>query len=300
MPSDGSISLDAPAKINLTLEILGKRADGYHDLCSVLMPITLADVVTVSSVPRGIDVAITAEPDIDTSILCPARRNLAFMSASLMRERYKVESGAQIEIHKRIPICAGLGGGSADAAAVIRGLNQLWGLGLTLEEMMDLGAELGCDVPAQVHGGAVLMEGRGERVAPLLDGDGPRAAEGFWLVLANAGIACHTADIYKKWKSGLTAKPGVLHNMRSSIRAGDVSSAALALFNGLERAVFREYPAIQQTAETLKQAGCLGVLLSGSGACVFGLVRDMAHGEEVCRHLDNGIWRMLARTCPVV
>lgn len=294
------ITLDTPAKINLTLEILGKRPDGYHELRSIVMPISLMDTVSVTSTYAQVAMTLTVGAGVDVSKIGAADRNLAVRAARLMQERYRINAGARIHIHKRIPIGGGLGGGSADAAGVILGLNRLWELGLPREELMALGADLGSDVPALVHGGAVLMEGRGERVRGLFDDDPPAECEGFWLVLANPGVMCPTPDIFRKWSGDLTPPPSILHNMISSVRTSDVSAAAEALYNGLQRGVFESYPEVAQTATRLQEAGCLGVLLSGSGASVFGLARDEAHGQMICRKLGSGLWHVLVRTCPVV
>jgi 4-diphosphocytidyl-2-C-methyl-D-erythritol kinase len=292
-------TIEAPAKINLTLEILGKRPDGYHELRSIVMPVSLTDTISLTSTYAQTAMTLTVSPGVDLTKIGTVDKNLAVRAARLMQTRYRVNAGARIHIHKRIPIGGGLGGGSADAAGVIRGLDSLWELNRPRAELMELGAELGSDVPALVHGGAVLMEGRGERVSPLFaapaDGCG-----GFWLIIANPGIMCSTPEIFKKWRAGLTASPSFLHNMTSSIRTSDVSAAAEALHNGLQPVVYESYPGIAQTATHLREAGCLGVLLSGSGASVFGLVRDESHGQEICRKLDAGLWHVLVRTCPVV
>ncbi|MEI7948515.1 MAG: 4-(cytidine 5'-diphospho)-2-C-methyl-D-erythritol kinase, partial [bacterium] len=301
MKQEGSsISIETPAKINLTLEVLGKRADGYHALRSVVMPVSLTDAVTVTTTNNEISLTVTAEPWVDLSLIGPPEKNLCIRVTKMMQARYRIAAGAKIHIHKRIPIGGGMGGGSADAAAVIRGLNELWELDLPRGEMMELGAELGSDIPALVHGGAVLMEGRGEFITGLFQGLSEETCRGFWLVVANPGIPCSTAEVFKNWKAGLTPPPHFLHNMISFVRTGQVTAAADVLYNGLEEGVFERYPLVAQTASQLKVAGCFGVLLSGSGSSVFGLVRDEAHGQEVCKRLDVSLWRMLVRTCPVV
>ena len=296
MDTTGSvITVEALAKVNLTLEVLGKRPDGYHALRSVVMPVSLADTVTLSRTGGLVALSVSAGEGVNLTHLGPVERNLAVRAARLMQTRYRVGAGARIHIHKRIPI----GGGSADAAAVIRGLNSLWGLGLPRGEMMELGAELGSDVPALAHGGAVLMEGRGEYVTGLFEGVAAEDCKGFWLVIANPGVMCPTGEVFKRWKPGLTPAPHFLHNMRSFVRGGQAEAAAGILFNGLQVGVFERYPEVAGAAARLRSAGCLGCLLSGSGASVFGLVRDEAHGQEVLCGLD-GLWGVLVRTCPVV
>ncbi|MDR2849384.1 MAG: 4-(cytidine 5'-diphospho)-2-C-methyl-D-erythritol kinase [Verrucomicrobiota bacterium] len=294
------ITIEARAKINLTLEILGKRPDGYHELRSIVMPVSLSDTLSLTSTYAQTAMTVTAGPGVDMSRIGAVDKNLAMRAARLLQARYRVNAGARIHIHKRIPIGGGLGGGSADAAGVITGLDRLWGLDRPRGELVDLGAELGSDVPALVHGGAVLMEGRGERVRGLFGEGPPAACGGFWLVVANPGIMCSTPEVFKKWRAGLTASPLLLHNMTSSIRTSDVAAAAAALHNGLQPAVYESYPGVAQAADRLREAGCLGVLLSGSGASVFGLARDEGHGQEISRRLGTGLWHVLAQTCPVV
>lgn len=301
MVSAGSvITVEAFAKINLTLEILGKRPDGYHELRSIVMPVSLADTLSLTATYAQTVVTVTAAHGVDLSKIGAVERNLAVRAAKIMQERYRIPAGTRIHIHKRIPIGGGLGGGSADAAGVIRGLDRLWELHRPSAELMELGADLGSDVPALVHGGAVLMEGRGERVRSLLDDAPPTARTGFWLVIANPGIMCSTPAVFRKWRADLTAAPCFLHNMLSSIRTSDVTAASEALHNGLQPIVYEEYPGVAQAALQLQQAGCLGVLLSGSGASVFGLARSEEHGEEISRRLSAGLWHVLVHTCPVV
>lgn len=295
-----AIKIEACAKINLTLEVFGKRCDGYHELRSIVMPVSLRDSVSLTTTYAQTVITTTADSGVDMARMCSAANNLAMRAARLVRERYAVSAGARIHIHKRIPIGGGLGGGSADAAAVIVGLNQLWELHRPASELLALGAELGSDIPALIMGGAVLMEGRGERVKALLGATPTDSCEGFWVVIANPGIMCSTPEIFKKWSAGLTPNPLIVHNMTSFIRNSDVLGAASMLYNGLQAAVFESYPAVAMVARHLEEVGCLGVLLSGSGASVFGLARDEEHGREICARLGSGVWNVLVRTCPVV
>lgn len=291
--------VEATAKINLSLEIVGKRPDGYHELRSVVVPVGLADRVEITLAGTDTHLTVRGVAGIDLSRLGPPAENLACRAVRLLQDRYGVPAGIRIDILKRIPIGGGLGGGSADAAAVLLGLRRLCRLPLALPELLTLGAELGCDVPALLHGGAVCMEGRGERLSPILM-ETSRSPPGFWLVLANPGICVSTADAYRRcgFAGGLTGKPDTYNNTISSVRKGDVHGAAAALFNGLERGVFAAYPETDRLASRLRDAGGLGVLLSGSGASVFALVRDEAHGEEVRRKLGDGVWSVLTKTLP--
>lgn len=295
---DSVCTVEAHAKINLTLEVLGRRADGYHDLRSILVPVALADSIRVERKGTSIDVHVRAAPGIDLGAIGPVEQNLAWRAARLLQERYGAPVGLRIDILKRIPIGGGLGGGSADAAGVLRAVCRLAQLRVPESTMLALAAELGSDVPALLHGGAVCMEGRGDRVTPVLDAGADAAP--FWLVLANPGISVSTSHAYQlcRLSGGLTANPEAFKNTRSSVRRGDVHGAAAALFNGLEQKVFEAYPETASLAARLKSAGSLGVLLSGSGASVFALVSGKAHGEDVRRLLGAGVWSVVTQTLP--
>ena len=288
----------APAKVNLTLEILGRRPDGYHELRSILMPIGLCDELAFWWDGDGrVETVVEAEGGVSLEALGTSESNLVTRAARLLQETCGARQGAVVRVRKRIPVGGGLGGGSADAAAALVGLNALWRLGLSREALVALGARLGCDIPALVRGGAVVMEGRGERLCPV----GPPcggAAGRFWLVVANPGIACPTGEIYGRHNGGLTVHPDIFHNALLSIRAGDVVATSRFLYNGLQPVVFEHYPATRDTAARLRDAGALGVLLSGSGASVFALVRDREHGEAVRGRLGGGWWSAVTTTLP--
>lgn len=294
-PDLSSCWIDAPAKVNLTLEILGLRPDGYHELRSALVPLAFGDRVELRPSP---EIRLDVVPEgVRLDGLGPADRNLAVAAAGLLRRQCGVRSGVAIRIIKRIPIGGGLGGGSADAAAVLVGLDRFWNLRLPRPTLMALGAELGSDVPALLHGGAVCMEGRGERVRPLLDA-GERPGPGFWMVVANPGIPVPTGDVYRRCAGVLTASPNSYNTMRSSVRSGDVAAASGALFNGLEAGVFAWYREVRELAAQLRAAGGLGVLLSGSGGSVFALVSDREHGERVRGALPAACWSVVTKTLP--
>lgn len=299
------MKITAHAKINLTLEVLGVRPDGYHDLRSIVMPISLCDDVILE--PAN-DVTVRVAPDrADATVPAPISLahlgadadNLAVKAAKLLQLETGRHDGVAISITKRIPLGGGLGGGSADAAAVLLGLNDLWKLGLARSDLAALAAWVGSDVPAQVLGGVVLMEGRGERVRCLFDEKSGKIHP-FDLVLANPGVHSSTPEVFKAWRrSGLTDGGVILNNMRSSVLAGKVDDIAASLQNDLAAAAYGRYPEIERMAHALKDAGAVGVSLSGSGATVFGLVRNQADGRKVRERLA-GVWTALARTCPVV
>ncbi|NLF22022.1 MAG: 4-(cytidine 5'-diphospho)-2-C-methyl-D-erythritol kinase [Lentisphaerae bacterium] len=287
----------APAKINLTLEVLGRRADGYHDIRSILVPVSLADDVELRE-SDGDRLEVVPD-DVDTGAIGPAAENLALRAAGLLRRRAGLARRVAIRIVKRIPVGGGLGGGSADAAATLAGLNRLWGLDWPQARLMELAAELGSDVPALVHGGAVCIEGRGERVTPVLDAD-RRGGDtpGFCVLLVNPGLAISTGEIYRTRAEGLTSSPDSYTITHSALRSGDVEAAATGLFNGLEERVFSKYPVVGRLARQLKTTAAAGVLLSGSGATVFALVRNAAQAERIRRSLPGGYWSRVVWTLP--
>ncbi len=296
------ISIAAPAKVNLFLDILGKRADGYHDLRSLVVPISLADELVLENREEGIDVWCQGEglPAGSHDVLPEPAHNLAARAALLLREATAFPGGVSIHIRKYIPVGGGLGGGSADAAATLVGLNRLWKTGLPVERLMELGARLGSDIPAMVYGRAVCMEGRGERVSPVAC-RWP-AGTAWWLVIVNPGFSVATRDVYARFRTGLTSSEETFRNAAFALERGDVGLASFSLHNSLEATVFAKYPLLKIVADKLKAAGALGVLLSGSGASVFamaaGLDQALAIEEKVRRDAGPWLWARVAQVLP--
>ena len=307
------IKIEAHAKVNFTLEVLGVRPDGYHDLRSVVVPVSLADEVIlepaaeVSLALRSLRPLKTLETletleslktleTLRTLETLEAEDNLAVRAARLMQRESGRKDGVAITLEKRIPVGAGLGGGSADAAAVLNGLNDMWGLGIPRPELAKLGAEIGSDVPALVLGGPVLMEGRGERVAPLFTFHSSlftlhSSLFTFHLVLANPGVFCSTPEIFKAFEAPLRNRPEILYNMRVAVQSGDSVAVARALQNDLAATATRLHPEIGAARRRLEYAGCMGVSMSGSGATVFGIARDVADAGRIARELAaEGLW----------
>lgn len=284
---DTGVTVEACAKVNLTLEVLGTRPDGYHELRSVVAPISLSDTISVSGLPSGTELRVSAEGGVGLSNIGAPERNLAVRAANLLRQSCGIDGGVAIQIDKRIPIGGGLGGGSADAAGTLHALNRLWGLGLETSALMELGAELGSDIPALVCGRTVLMEGRGEQITPL-DSAGFKT---LWLVIANPGVACPTPEVYRRWEfSPEAAQTNHSQRMADALADGNPLLVAAALHNGLEPAVLEGWSQVAETVELLKDAGCLGVMVSGSGASVFGVAADEKHSREICEQIPREIW----------
>ncbi len=282
MFSKTAVERKAFAKINLTLEILGMREDGYHALKSVVQQISLYDTVTV-------------EESSSFSSDSGFRDDLAVKAARTLATAARVEKGAAIKIVKHIPVGGGLGGGSADAAAVLLALNDLWHLGWSRERLAAVAADVGSDVPALVLGGTVLMEGRGEKVTPLFPEN--TRLKPFHLVLSNPGVFCSTGEVYSKCDSRLQEEPSILYNMRSALQSGDTISIASAMMNDLQAPAVGLHPEIAGALEALRQAGAEGVMMSGSGSTVFGLVPNEAKGREIALEMkERGFWAECVRT----
>ena len=258
--------------MNLSLEILGRRADGYHELRSVVMPVSLFETVEVRSrADAEVRVETVAEDGVSLAALdgLPPEKHLAAKAVRAMQRALgRPERGADVRIVKRIPIGAGMAGGSADAAGVLACLRAMWAPDMPEADWLAAGASVGSDVPALQLGGAVLMEGRGERVSRLLAPDEHPAP--FWLVVVFPEYSVSTKDVYAAADDpaaagGLTADPCLWQTLAHSVRHGDARAASGSLFNGLQHTVSLLHPPTSRFCSALREAGALGTLLSGSG-----------------------------------
>ncbi|SFS86859.1 4-(cytidine 5'-diphospho)-2-C-methyl-D-erythritol kinase [Marininema halotolerans] len=267
------ISVKAPAKINLTLDVLHKRPDGYHDLEMVMTTVDLADRIDLTETTGGIRLQSTSGfvPFDD--------RNLAYRAAVLVKERFGITKGIHILIHKRIPVAAGLAGGSADAAATLRGLNTMWNLGLSMEELAELGLALGSDVPFCVRGGTAIARGRGEQLTPL------PTPPPCWVVLAKPPHGVSTAEVFQALKMEKVTSHPNLEGMLHALENQDFNQMCDQLGNVLENVTLEAYPKVRFLKERMATFGANGVLMSGSGPTVFGLVNK----ESVARRVVNGL-----------
>lgn len=264
------ISVKAPAKINLTLDVLAKRPDGYHEVEMVMTTVDLAD---------RIDLRLLSTPEIklecSASFVPDDHRNHAFKAARLLQERYGVKKGVSLYIDKQIPVAAGLAGGSSDAAATLRGLNQLWELGLTLDELAEIGAEIGSDVPFCVYGGTALATGRGEKIRHV-----PSPAP-CWVVLAKPPIGVSTADVYGNLKVEEIQRHPSAELMLQALQQQDFVLMCRALGNVLEEVTLPRYPQVRQIKQLMEESGADGVLMSGSGPTVYALVQKEAKVHRI-------------------
>lgn len=257
-----NLTLNAYAKINLTLDVLGSRPDGYHQVETVMQSISLADVLHFKQAP---DLRLTCS---DAS-LPTDERNLAFKAALLLKERYGVSQGAEIHIEKNIPVAAGLGGGSSDAAMTLWGLNLLWDLRLTAGELLTLAGEIGSDVPFALIGGTLLARGRGERLTTL------SPLPKLWLVLVKPQVAVSTKEIYGKWDElagPVKAFSFLTPKLVKALERGQLNLILAFLGNHLEEVTTQLYPEVAEIKEKLLKNGAKRAIMSGSGPTVYGIM----------------------------
>jgi 4-diphosphocytidyl-2-C-methyl-D-erythritol kinase len=299
-----SYSLIAPAKINLYLEIIGDRPDGFHELVMILQSIALADQIDLKSNGTARFSVTCDDPDVPTD-----DSNLVYKAATLMAttfgDAYRQYGAADIVIHKRVPMGAGLAGGSADAAAVLVGLNLMWHLGLTQSELQDLAAQLGSDIPFCVTGGTAIATGRGEQLDALT------SLDNLYVVLAKyRSIGISTPWAYKAYRqqfeatyardiSSLSARRERFHSgdMVRAIAHKDLRAIGQALHNDLEKVVLPDQPKVLALRQRLQAMEPVGVMMSGSGSTVFALVEAQQQAEAIAQQLrqdvddpDLGVW----------
>ncbi|MDQ0247603.1 4-diphosphocytidyl-2-C-methyl-D-erythritol kinase [Bacillus fengqiuensis] len=255
------LMVKAPAKINLSLDVLHKRPDGYHEVKMVMTTIDLADRVELT---ERYDQKITIHSH--DRYVPDDHRNLAYQAAQLLKERFRINKGVTISIVKNIPVAAGLAGGSSDAAATLRGLNKLWGLNLSLDELALLGAEIGSDVSFCVYGGTAIATGRGEIIEHI---DTPPNC---WVILAKPEIGVSTAEVYKNLNLSNVKHPDV-ESMVQAISEQNYGGMCGTVGNVLETVTLNMHPEVALIKEQMKRFGADAVLMSGSGPTVFGLVQ---------------------------
>ena len=263
----------AHAKINLFLRVLRHREDGYHEIQSLVCPISLADEVRVGPADR-----LRVEVGGGASAL--GGLNLALVAALALAEGCPDAGGALVEIDKRIPVAGGLGGGSADAAATLRALNDLWGCGVDAAGLERIAERIGSDVPAMLRDEPLVMSGRGERLVPA------EMATLHW-ALVRFGFGVRSPDAYRWWDldgGGSGPDPGPL---LAAAAAGDPRGLGPLLFNDLEAPVFARHPELVAARDRLLEAGALGAVMSGSGSSIIGLARDAGHARELAGGFED-------------
>lgn len=258
-----SIRLKALAKINLGLDVLGKRENGYHDVRMIMQSVYLYDEVKIERTPRA---GIHLKTNL--SFLPTGEKNIAYKAAEMLTDEFALTEGVKITLNKRIPVAAGMAGGSSDAAAVLFGMNRLFELGLTQEQLMERGVKLGADVPYCIMRGTVLAEGIGEALTPLPPM--PKCA----ILIAKPPVSVSTRVVYE----ALDAKEIVAHpdidGLIDGLEQKNLQKIASCMGNVLEDVTIPMYPVIENIKQEMERAGALGSMMSGSGPTVFGIFDD--------------------------
>ena len=286
-------SLKAPAKLNLTLEVLGRRPDGYHEVRTVLQAVDLADRLTFGPAD-GLTLEVDPESPVSVADV-PVEGNLVLKAAQLLRQETDVEAGALIKLYKRVPVAVGLGGGSSDAATALLGLRRLWNVDIQERRLLNLAARLGSDVPFFIRGGTALGAGRGEELTPLPTPSQPWAVV---LVPPDAPGPQKTARLY-----GLltlahhAAGPLATTEMVRRISAGETFGECMV--NVFDRVAAKAYPDHERPREALRSVGAERLLLAGAGPALFTLTTDQASAEWLAHQLEaNGHSAYAARFLP--
>lgn len=279
----------SPAKINLVLRILNRREDGYHSLSMVMEKVSLCDEIVLEK--TDFDIEVVMEPSSDI----PLEKNLAWRAASLLREVSGSKRGVKIGLKKAIPMGGGLGGGSSNAAAVLKGLNKLWELDWPVPRLAGVGVQLGADVPFFLYDGPAWVEGIGDKITPL------KRLPKLAIILINPGVPVSTPWAYQMWDANkcqaLTGQGGKdLTQENQSVRPPCTFQEVLeGLHNDFEAVVFPHHPEIRRAKEALLKAGAEGALMSGSGSTVFGVFETKGERDRALGRLKiKPDWRVFA------
>ena len=269
------LELSSPCKVNLLLNILGKRPDGFHELETVMQPVRLHDLMTITR--EGNDIELTCS---DKSLPTDSG-NLVHRAARAFLDATGVKTGVRIHLEKRIPLAAGLGGGSGNAATTLRGLNELFDEPLRHEELHRLATALGSDVPFFLQTQPALAAGRGENITPL---DPFPALRGTALLLIHPGFGISTAWAYaqlRRFPEALNGRPGRAEELIARLRGDDLSAVAGALYNSLEAPALEKYPLLAIFQEFLQARGAIAAMMSGSGSTTFAIIPTEAAARKL-------------------
>ena len=265
----------APAKINLGLDVLGKRADGYHELEMVMSSVDLADRLIMEELEEDKIIIET-----NKAFLPIDKRNNVYQAASIVKKRHGINKGILIRITKNIPVAAGLGGGSTDCAAALRGMDRLWQLGLTMPELIDIGMEVGTDVPYCIYGTTAFISGKGEKVTPL------RPMPQCWVVLVKPRLSVSTGKIFQEVDLDQLHHPDI-QELSDAILAEDYQRMIAAMGNSLESITIPKHPVVQQIKERMMKYGADVALMTGSGPTVFALCQKYSRAQRVYNALKG-------------
>lgn len=280
------LSLKAYGKINLGLDVLRKREDGYHDVRMIMQTVGIYDRIDLNYQPSsGIEV------ETNLYYLPNNENNLVYKAAKLLMDEFGIRAGVKIRLKKFIPVSAGMAGGSSDAAAVLFGVNKMFGLGLTMQQLMERGVKIGADVPYCIMRGTALSEGIGEVLTPL-----PPVPQ-CQVLIAKPGINVSTKFVYENLHAN-DLRPDQhpdIDGMIAAIKAGDLYRIADKFGNVLETVTAREYPVIEELKSIIRESGAIGSIMSGSGPTVFGLFTSPKAAEAAYEELRYGQYSELAK-----
>lgn len=268
------LQVTTQAKINLLLDVIGKRDDGYHKVEMVMQSIDLADRLKFKQLQTGIELKVD-HPEIPTD-----ENNLVYQAAELFFNQYELGGGLQVEINKEIPVAAGLAGGSANAAATLVAINELWNLNLSTKELQDLGAELGADVPFCLQGGTILATGIGADLRPL------NSVPKLNLVLVNPPFSVSTAEVYQSFDLDKISNHPDLSRMLTALKAGNKLEIIEAVDNLLAEVTMKQHSQLYKLKERLLKQGARKVLMSGSGPTMLGFVDSQSEAEKLVSQLE--------------
>ena len=257
------IKLKALGKINLGLDVLGRRPNGYYDVRMVMQTVYLYDQILLEKTDKE---GISLETNL--FYLPVNENNLAYRAAKMLIDEFAIKEGVHISLEKHIPVAAGMAGGSSNAAAVLYGMNRLFQLGLTDQELMDRSVQLGADVPYCIMRGTVLAEGIGEKLTPL------PAMPKCHVLLAKPPISVSTQKVYEKLDAQEVTKHPDIDGILLGLQTGDLEKITSSMGNVLENVTITEYPQIERIKDVMKEEGALNAMMSGSGPTVFGIYDD--------------------------
>ena len=281
------VVLNARAKINLSLDVTGRRDNGYHDVRMIMQSIDLYDEIEIRRTEEGIALESEGSPVSDE------KDNLIYKAARLIMDEMSVKEGVHIKYKKNIPVAAGMAGGSSDAASVFKGINELFDLGLTVERLCELGVKIGADVPYCIMGGTALSEGIGEILTPL-----PKMPE-CSILIAKPDISVSTAYVYTAFDDLKEKNHPDVDGMIAAIREGSLRKVSDLLGNSLEGVTQEEYPIIKELKELMLGNKAMGALMSGSGPTVFGLFEKCDEALEAEEKIKGtGLAKDLLVTAP--
>lgn len=276
----------APAKINLFLDVIGRRKDGYHNINTVFLKLNFFDRICVKNHSKDIKV-FCSHPKLKNA----QADNLVYKAASLLQKTAKTKKGAKIYLKKRIPIGAGLGGGSSDAAATLLALNRLWNLGLSYKQLGKIGKKIGADVPVfLIPDNAAQAKGIGDRLRPI------KLAKKLWFVLVIPQISVSTKDIYEALPRSLTKSRFDVKLLIYALKNSDLQMMEKTLFNRLETVTFKKHKLLKGIKQKISALGVRAVLMSGSGSVIFGLVENKKMAMHVKKKLQDNYKAMVVRS----